>query len=86
MTNNASINVPFGNNKDCRADTTMKKRRSSLLFWMKEQFIKKKKTQMYKQFKIQPNNTAPIQKQSALHHKHYKIKFANLLIQGEKDH
>ena len=41
---------------------------------------------MYNQFKIQPNNTAPTQKQSALHHKHYKIKFANLLIQGEKDH
>ena len=39
---------------------------------------------MYDQFKIQPKNTAPIQKQSALHHKHYKIKFANLLIQGEK--
>ena len=41
---------------------------------------------MYNQFKIQPNNTTPIQKQPTLHHKYYKMKFPNLLVQGDKDH
>ena len=46
---------------------------------------KKKNSQMYNQFKIQPNNMTPIQKPTQ-HHKQYKMKFPNLLVQGEKDH
>ena len=50
---------------------------------MSNSFKKEKKTDV--QLVQNTNNTTPILKQSALHYKHYKMKFPNLLIQGEKD-